>query len=123
MAKTKPKHWSECKTEAEEAKWWDQHPEYVEALIEKAAAAGTLRRGRRAIGVVDPAPRIPAKVNVKSVRARTGLSQSEFAVRYGFSPRSLQHWEQGRRQPGKAARAYLTVIARASDVVRQALAG
>lgn len=74
MAKTKPKHWSECKTEAEEAKWWDQHPEYVSALIEKAAAAGTLRRGRRAIGVVDAAPRIPAKVNVKSVRARTGAA-------------------------------------------------
>ena len=68
MAKTKPKHWSECKTEAEEARWWDEHPEYVAALIEKAAAAGTLRRGRGAIGVVDPAPRIPAKMNLKSVR-------------------------------------------------------
>ena len=68
MAKTKPKHWSECKTEAEEAKWWDEHPEYVEVLVEKAAAAGRIRRGRKAIGVVDPAPRIPAKVNVKYVR-------------------------------------------------------
>ena len=68
MAKPKPKHWSECKTEAEEARWWDEHPEYVAALIEKAAAAGTLRRGRGAIGVVDAAPRIPSKVNVKSVR-------------------------------------------------------
>jgi putative transcriptional regulator len=123
LVKTKPKHWSECKTEAEEAKWWDEHPEYVTALLENAAATGALRRGRKAIGVVDPAPRIPPRVNVKSVRARTGLSQSEFAMRYGFSPRSLQHWEQGRRQPGKAARAYLTVIASASDVVRRALAG
>ena len=74
MAKTKPKHWSESKTEAEEAQWWDEHPKYVEGLIEKAAAAGTLRRGRRAIGVVDPAPRIPAKVNVKSVRGSSAVA-------------------------------------------------
>jgi putative transcriptional regulator len=118
-----PKHWSECKTEAEEAKWWDEHPDYVTALFKKAAATGTLTRGRKAVAVVDPAPRIPARVNVKSIRARTGLSQSEFAHHYGFSPRSLQHWEQGRRQPGKATRAYLTVIARASGVVQMALAG
>jgi putative transcriptional regulator len=119
----KPKHWSECRTEAEEAQWWDEHPDYVTALLEKAAAAGPPRRGRKAVAVVDPAPRIPAKVNVKSIRAHTGLSQSEFALRYGFSPRSLQHWEQGRRRPGKSARAYLTVIARASDFVQKALAG
>jgi DNA-binding transcriptional regulator YiaG len=123
MAKTKPKHWSECRTEAEEARWWDEHPEYVTQLIEKAAGEGTLRQGRRSVAATDPVPKIPARVNVKSIRARTGLSQSEFAFRYGFSSRSLQHWEQGRRQPGKAARAYLTVIARASEVVRRALAG
>ncbi len=121
MAKSKPKHWSECRTDAEEVELRDEHPDYVAALIEKAGAAETLRRSHRAIAVVDPAPRIPSKVNVKSVRARASLSQSEFAVRYGFSPCSLQHWEQGRRQPGKAARAYLTAIARAFDVVRRAL--
>ena len=82
MAKTKPKHWSECKTEAEEAQWWDEHPEYVAALIEKSAAAGTLRRGRRTIGVVDPAPRIPSKVNVRSIRgSRAAASPAKLPAR------------------------------------------
>jgi hypothetical protein len=84
MAKTKPKHWSECKTEAEEAKWWDEHPDYVAALIEKAAAAGTLRRGRRAIGVVDPAPRIPAKVSAparSSIGSKAAASPAKLPAR------------------------------------------
>ncbi|MBI4877621.1 MAG: helix-turn-helix domain-containing protein [Acidobacteria bacterium] len=91
--------------------------------MDQAAAGKTLKRTHKAIAAVDSAPRIPLKVDVKSIRSRTGLSQAGFALRYGFSSRSLQQWEQGRRQPGKAARAYLTVIARASDVVREALAG
>ena len=65
---------------------------------------------------------IPEDVDVKSIRTRLGLSQAQFARRYGVSPRSLQEWEQGRRRPEGAVRAYLTVIAKNPQAVEKALA-
>jgi putative transcriptional regulator len=57
----------------------------------------------------------------KSIRRALGLSQEEFAVRYHIPIGTLRDWEQGRFEPDAAARAYLTVIARAPDLVRRAL--
>jgi putative transcriptional regulator len=64
---------------------------------------------------------IPEDVDVKAIRCKLGLSQVEFSRRYAFSPRSLQEWEQGRRRPESAVRAYLTVIDRNPDAVEKAL--
>lgn len=64
---------------------------------------------------------VPEDVDVKAIRAQLGLSQAEFARRYAVSPRSLQEWEQGRRRPESAVRAYLTVIARNPQAVEKAL--
>lgn len=64
---------------------------------------------------------VPPAVDVRKVRAKTGLSQAEFANRYGFNRRSLQDWEQGRRMPDSAARAYLFVIAHDPAAVDKAL--
>ena len=64
---------------------------------------------------------IPGPVNVKGIRESLGLSQSQFAARYGFSPRTLQQWEQGRSKPDAASRAYLTVIKRNHRAVEKAL--
>lgn len=64
---------------------------------------------------------VPKSVDVVSIRAKSGLSQSQFAERYGFSPRTLQDWEQGRREPDSAVRAYLTVIERNPEAVETAL--
>jgi putative transcriptional regulator len=38
-----------------------------------------------------------------------------------LSPRSLQEWEQGRRRPESAVRAYLTVIDRNPEAVEKTL--
>lgn len=38
-------------------------------------------------------------MNVKELRAKAGLSQSQFAVRFGIPVRTLQEWEQGRQAP------------------------
>jgi putative transcriptional regulator len=64
---------------------------------------------------------IPAKVDVKSIRERLGLSQAAFANRFGLSVSALRNWEQGKRQPDPAARAYLKVIEKAPQAVTEAL--
>ena len=42
-------------------------------------------------------------------RRATGLSQAQFAALLGVSIRTLQGWEQGRKQPSGAARTLLTI--------------
>src|SRR5437763_15485049 len=51
-------------------------------------------------------------IDVRAVRRRLGLSQSEFAARFGFQPATLRDWEQGRTRPDGTARVLLPVIAR-----------
>jgi putative transcriptional regulator len=67
--------------------------------------------------------RITPEVDVRAIREQTGLSRTKFAERFALDPRALQDWEQGRRRPDRAARAYLTVIARNPEAVRDALMG
>ena len=50
--------------------------------------------------------------DVQEIRERLGLSQSAFAALLGVSTRTLQDWEQGRRQPTGAARSLLRVADR-----------
>ena len=50
--------------------------------------------------------------DVSNVRAKTGLSQAQFAKLMGVSVRTLQDWEQGRRAPSGAARTLLLVASR-----------
>jgi len=64
---------------------------------------------------------IPAEIDVKAIRGRLGLTQQEFAVRFGFSVNTLRHWEQGRRVPEGPTRAYLMVIDREPQAVQKAL--
>jgi len=64
---------------------------------------------------------IPAEIDVKSIRTALGMTQQEFAGRFGFSINTLRHWEQGKRQPEGPARAYLRVIQRQPKVVQKAL--
>lgn len=53
-----------------------------------------------------------AEVDVAQLRAKLGLSQSEFARGFGVPPGTVQGWEQGRRKPGGPARVLLTLIER-----------
>jgi putative transcriptional regulator len=52
-------------------------------------------------------------------RARTGLSQLEFAELLGVSARTLQDWEQGRREPTGAARTLLKVASKHPKILRE----
>jgi putative transcriptional regulator len=60
---------------------------------------------------------------VKIIRRALGLSQDDFAARYHIPIGTLRDWEQGRSTPDRAARAYLTVIARDPEAVQRALHG
>src|SRR5579872_3327923 len=60
-------------------------------------------------------------IDVRAVRRRLGLSQSEFATRFGFQPATLRNWEQGRTRPDGPARVLLAVIARHPEAVEDAL--
>lgn len=54
-------------------------------------------------------------------RLKLDMSQTEFAELLGVSVRTLQDWEQGRRQPSGAAKALLKVATVSPNVVRKAL--
>jgi putative transcriptional regulator len=64
---------------------------------------------------------IPAEIDAKVIRGRLGLTQQQFAVRFGFSVNTLRHWEQGRRVPEGPTRACLLVIDREPLAVQKAL--
>ena len=64
--------------------------------------------------------RTPA-IDVRSVRGKLGLSQSQFAARFGFTPATVKNWEQGRTQPDGPARILLAVIAHHPEAVEDAL--
>jgi putative transcriptional regulator len=58
---------------------------------------------------------------VQAVRARTGLSQRQFADVYRINVGRLRDLEQGRTQPDSAMLAYLAVIEREPEAVERAL--
>lgn len=86
-------------------------------LAESIKQAGQIRRGQRR----------PARVtrfhvpDIKKMRRRFSMSQTEFAAMIGVSPRTLQNWEQGRRTPEGPAQALLRVADRHPAAVLEAL--
>ncbi len=64
---------------------------------------------------------IPHEIDVRRIRGKLGLTQQEFAARFGFNINTLRHWEQGRRVPEGPTRAYLMVIDREPQAVAKAL--
>ena len=64
---------------------------------------------------------VPDRIDVKAIRRKVGLSQARFAARFGFALDAVRNWEQGRRQPDQAARAFLIVIDREPEMVQQVL--
>ena len=82
-------------------------------LIASIREAGAIRRGERK----------PSRVyhvntpNVRKIRESLDLSQSEFATLMGISLRTLQNWEQKRREPVGPARILLEVTASHPEIV------
>jgi putative transcriptional regulator len=96
--------------------------------MSKGVAEGILRGARQALaiarGEADPRTyrvHIPHEIDTRRIRTKLGMTQTQFARAFGFSVDTLRHWEQGRRMPDGAARAYLKVIDHAPKAVAKAL--
>jgi len=66
---------------------------------------------------------VPAEMDVRSVRAKTGLSQDAFASSFAFTVHQVRQWEQGRNRPLGAMRAYLMAIERDHEIILSLLTG
>jgi putative transcriptional regulator len=88
----------------------------IEAGLREAIAH---RRGEIALPTrkVDPMP--PERV--KAIRKTVAKSPKEFEANFGIPARTIEGWEQGRRQPDPAARALLAIIEREPEAARRAL--
>jgi len=60
-------------------------------------------------------PRSP----IARARSKAGLTQAQFANLLGVSERTLQQWEQGRREPSGAAKTLIKLASTHPDVLRQ----
>jgi putative transcriptional regulator len=85
--------------------------------LEPAAHQSAVDTARKQI--VTPSARNgapPDAAYARGVRARTKLTQAEFASRIGVPIETVRNWEQGKRSPRGPARALLKVIDKAPDV-------
>lgn len=83
----------------------------------KEAIAHARGEGSATIHEID----IP-EADVQAIRARTGLSQAEFARSIGVKKSTLLNWEQRRRSPEGPARVLLALIDRDPGIVQRTLA-
>jgi putative transcriptional regulator len=75
-------------------------------------------------GHIRPATIRPIAVDlpdVQAIRARTGLSQAEFARSIGVKRGTLINWEQKRRRPEGPAMVLLALIERDPAIVQRVL--
>jgi putative transcriptional regulator len=71
----------------------------------------------------DAAARVyrPEPVDVGRLRRQLGMTQSQFAARFGMSVATLRHWERGDRRPQGPALVLLNLIQREPETVLRAL--
>lgn len=88
-----------------------------EELVRSVKQAGQIKRDKKR-----PSRRFCFKpADIRGIRDRLGLSQSQFALLIGISVSTLQNWEQGRREPEGPARALLRVADRNPEALLAAL--
>jgi len=60
-------------------------------------------------------------LDVKAIRKRLGMTQTQFAAAFGISLGTLRHWERGDRTPRGPARVLLQVVREEPEAVLRAL--
>ena len=64
---------------------------------------------------------MPSPLDIQALRKKVGLTQEEFAARFGISLGTLRHWERGDRRPHGTALVLLQVIDKKPRAVLEAL--
>ena len=91
--------------------------ELFDELVESIEEAGKIRKG-----LVKPSRVFRYRpVDIKRIRKRLHVSQSQFSLMIGVSKSTLQNWEQGRREPEGPAKALLRGVDKQPEAVLQAL--
>jgi putative transcriptional regulator len=88
-------------------------------LVESAKQIAQHMRGE--IELPMKVVRLVPEVDVRAIREGQDLTRAQFAELYGLQVRAIQEWEQGRRKPEPAVRAYMIVIKNQPAAVRKAL--
>jgi putative transcriptional regulator len=81
----------------------------------QADLLASVKQMRRGQAVRVSKVKLPAAAEARAI---VGLSQQDFAQLLGVSARTLQDWEQGRREPTGAARTLLKVAVKHPKLLR-----
>ncbi len=77
------------------------------------------RQGKRKLKTTRA--QLPRAANVAKIRRNLDLTQDEFADFMGVKVKTLQNWEQKRREPQGPARSLLRVAEKAPEAILKAL--
>ncbi len=100
-------------TSKTEEKTLEQHEAGRDIGRELLDAVDEIRDGGGRRYVVEP------KTAVAQARVKTGLSQARFAALPGVSRRTLEQWEQGRREPSGAAKTLIRIAELRPEVLKE----
>jgi putative transcriptional regulator len=89
-------------------------------IIQSMAEAIEYIRGNTGAAKINKVE-IPNEIDVRTIREGLKLSRKEFADSFGFSSRTLQHWEQGDRVPHGSARVLLLLLQREPATIAKIL--
>ena len=91
--------------------------ELFNELVESLGEAGEIRKGKtKPSRIFRYRP-----IDIKRIRNRLDVSQTQFALMIGVSKSTLQNWEQGRREPEGPAKALLRIVDKKPEAVLEAL--
>jgi putative transcriptional regulator len=62
---------------------------------------------------------IAPQTEASRARLKTGLSQTQFAKLLGVSKRTLEQWEQGRREPSGAAKTLIKIAESRPEILKE----
>ncbi len=89
-----------------------------DSLLSAVGEAGAIMRGE-----AKPSRRFSIQApDVTAIRNEFKLSRNKFAQMIGVSARTLEGWEQGRRQPTGAARIFLVIASKHPEIVAEVVA-
>jgi putative transcriptional regulator len=87
--------------------------ELFKDLVKSVKEGGAILRGEK-----NPSRKfVVTSPDIKNIRKKYQMTQSDFAVMIGISVKTLRNWEQGRRMPVGPARILLLVAAKHPEAV------